>query len=71
MAAYLSANSMSQNLLQAAANRSSIQEFPNILQNPKVQCRVHENPPLVSILSQMNPVHIIPSYFFKIQLNIK
>jgi hypothetical protein len=25
-----------------------------------------QNPPLFPILSQMNPVYILPSYFFKI-----
>jgi hypothetical protein len=38
--------------------------------NMKVYCHVHENPPLVSILSHMNTVHILTPYLIKIHLNI-
>jgi hypothetical protein len=34
-------------------------EFPNIVQNPKIQCRAYKSLPLVFIPSQMNPVHTL------------
>jgi hypothetical protein len=45
-------------------------ELPSILWNPKVCYHVHKSPPLVPILSQIDPVHTITSYLSKIYFNI-
>jgi hypothetical protein len=52
------------------ANCAATQELPSILRNPKVHHRVHKSPPLVPILSQIDPVHTTPSYLTKIYFNI-
>jgi hypothetical protein len=48
----------------------STQELRRILWNPKSHYRVHKSPPLFLILSQIDPVHTIPSYLCKIYFNI-
>jgi hypothetical protein len=53
-----------------AANCATTQELTSISWNQKVQYRVHKSPPLVPILSHINPIHTIPSYHSKIFFNI-
>jgi hypothetical protein len=53
-----------------AANCATTQELSSILCNPKVHYRAHKSPPLVPILSQIDPVHTILSYLSTIYFNI-
>jgi hypothetical protein len=52
------------------ANCAATKELPRILWYPKVHHRVQKSHPLVPITSQIDPVHTIPSYLFKIYFNI-
>jgi hypothetical protein len=53
-----------------AANCAATQELPSILWNLKIHYCTHKSPPLVPFLSQIDPVHTIPSYLSKIHFNI-
>jgi hypothetical protein len=46
------------------------QKLTSILWNLKFHYHDHKIPPLVSVLSNINPVYITPSYLSKIHFNI-
>ena len=37
---------------------------------PEVQCRIHKGSPIIPILSRINPIPRIDTYFFKVHSNI-
>jgi hypothetical protein len=51
-------------------SRSHFQEIVLHLWNPLVYFHVHKNPPLDTVLSQMNPIIIPVSHLFNIHSNI-
>jgi hypothetical protein len=52
-----------------AATCTATQELPIILWNQEVNCRLRKGPPLVPVLSQINPLHSISYYISKIHFN--
>ena len=67
---YLLTYSMVQSPSWEANWFAASQEIPRISRNPKVHYRTHKRPPLVSILGQLNPVHIPTSRLLEIHPNI-
>jgi hypothetical protein len=61
---------MQQGLPPDTNSSSPSQNIPRHLWNLKLHYRVHMNQSRVPILSQINPVHTIPSYFNRIHVNI-
>jgi hypothetical protein len=49
---------------------SANQSIPHISRNSNIHYRIHKNRSPVPFLSQINPVHIIRTDFFKIHFNI-
>ena len=41
-----------------------------VVWNPKDHCRVYNSPPLYPIINQINTVHTLPHYLFKMHFNI-
>jgi len=67
---YLLTYSMVQSPSWEANWFAASQEIPCISRNPKVHYRTHKRPPTVSILGQLNPVHIPTSHLLDIHPNI-
>jgi hypothetical protein len=53
-----------------AASCAATKELPSTLWNPNIRYRLHKNPPLVPIMSEINPIHTSPPYLSSIQFNI-
>jgi hypothetical protein len=48
-------------------SRSADQKIPLILWKTTIYYFVHRKPRVVPVLSQMNPLHVFPYYFSKVQ----
>ena len=46
------------------------QQIPHILRHPETLYRIHKSLPIARNQSHSNPVHVSPSHFLKILINI-
>jgi len=53
-----------------ADSSSASLEIHGIMWNTKLHYPVHKSPPLIRMLSHINPFHVFPNYLLKIHLNI-
>jgi hypothetical protein len=68
---FIATKSIELSICREAASWTVTQQLPNILWLPKVCYRGLKIPPLVPILSQINPVHKTRRIsFFKVHFNI-
>ena len=58
-------NAMEQSPFWEANSSLTSEEIPRILWNPTVHYHIQKRPPSVPILSQINPFHASPSYFWR------
>jgi hypothetical protein len=63
-------NSMEQRPSWEANSFSASQEIPRILWNQEAHYRIHNSPPPVPILSQLNSIHAPSPHFLNIHFNI-
>ena len=63
-------NSMEQRPSRGANRFSDTQEIPCILWNAKFHYHIHNSPPHVPILSQIDPIHVPPIPFLENLFNI-